>query len=292
MVAFGDSSPDQVCVGNPFVEGRAVAVQFTLHGQVFVPSVNHLDKVAIFAGSGSDLTAKVKLKITKAWPSTTTNASYEKTVVLNKTAWWAEADFHDAPVTPGVAYLLTVEPLNNAMINWYIKDSPDCNPAGYAFVGGSIERDKDFYFSIRGESLPPQELEEVQGSGDDQSGDDQTVGPSQGTVTPHATDSSDQSTTNQGESKTVSPANFISEKETANSNKITHSSQNISDEEMGDILKMIADDYAKNHKTGMFGLGGVVGRILTPTFFYTVVSLILLVVVLGIIFAVRHRRKN
>lgn len=293
-IVLADST-DQFCYGNPFNEGRPVSIKYTLHGQVIKPTVNHITKIAIFAKS-VDNTAKVKLKLAKAWFGWDM-ATYEKTIVLNNEAWWAEADFGEAPVTPGAEYLLTVEPLNDASIVWYIKDSADCNPNGYAFVGGNIEDDKDFYFVARGKNETtqlenPVEQTPEQDSTSGSAGSNSTINSdsNNGGASSNQTTASSQNNLSK-KSPSSAKNNLVTNEEIKSANQIVKGGQTLSREEMEQVLKMIAEDYAKRDK-GMFGLGGAVGSLLTPAVFYTIVGLILLIVVLLIVFAVKRKKKS
>jgi len=293
-LALASDVTDQVCYGDPLGQGRAVPIRFTLHGQVFKPTVSHISKIAIFARSTSGDTAKAKVKIERAWWGWS-SSSYEKTIVINKDPWWVEVDFGEAPVTAGSEYFLTVEPLNNSAIDWYINDSSSCNPAGYAFVGGNIERDKDFYFLTRGNSdgislqQPVGEAAEETPSASDPNNTANTNSSNIiGGASPIASGSpSSRSSSNSSSSKSTNA--YVPDSEIAASNKVSGNNSGISDEEVEQILKMIADDYAKR-KRGMFGLSGAVGSFLTPTVFYSILGLILAIIVILIV--VTRKRKD
>lgn len=291
---FAEDVTDQVCYGDPLGQGRPVSIKFTLHGQVFRPTVTHIKKIAIFARAASGNSAKVKLKLQKAWWSANT-ATYEKTVVVNENPWWVEADFSEAVVIPGADYFLTAEPLNNAMIEWYISDDANCNPNGYAFVGGDIEREKDFYFLTRGnsETIQLQEpIDEIASETPPISSSTSDSGTSSNATSENSTasqpSSSSQATSSSTASKestsdgSGSSKSYATNKELSTANKIVQNNENLSDEELEDLLKMIAEDYA-NRKKGMFGLGGAVGSRLTPAVFYSTLGLVLLVFVIIII---------
>lgn len=267
-------SLDQIC-SSPLENGRAVPIRLTLHGQLFIPTLNHISKVAIFAKSTSGTSAKVKLKIQKAWWGYNL-PSYEQTILVNNSESWYEANFHEVPVNPGASYFLTAEPINNASIEWYVKDEADCNPNGYAFVGGSIERDKDFYFWTRGYNETIQLGDPAAPVEQDQSTDPSAVdnsidnsnssnpAPSIGTATPSSAtnETSSEIPNTKPSTNSTSKVGSVSTKEVSIANKSVSGAQKISDEEVEQVLKMIAEDYAKQ-KRGIFGIGGVVGRILT-----------------------------
>ncbi len=299
LTALADSSPDQVCVGNPLTDGTPVTYQDTLHGQLFNPTLNTIRKVAIFGKSVNSQTAKVKLTIRKAWYDWGT--SYSKTIVLNSDPWWVEADFGEVPVTTGVQYLLSAEPLNGAMVSWYVTDDPNCNPSGYAFYGTSFERDKDFYFSVRSENtsiqledpvVPPASTESTvtESSNTSATNPDSTPGADNDSVD-QSTNSSVRSQVTQSSSSS-NPTSFITDKEKANANKVLKSTGSLSDEELDDILKMIAEDYEKNHTVGMFGLSGMAGKILTPTVFYSFLGLIILFLVAFILLIIKIKNSS
>lgn len=293
ITALATETPDQVCVGNPFDEGRAISVQLSLNGQVFVPTLNHIKKVAIFAKAVNGSTAKVKLKIQKAWWNSNM-PTYEKTIVINSDAWWYEANFGEASVEPGVAYFLTVEPQNNAMIQWYLKEDPNCNPSGYAFVSGKIEREKDFYFSVRSEDQIVQLEAPVDTGSQEGVTENDNATPTPTTITtqtsqPDSSTSSQQSGQSSTSTRSDKTSQDITKSDVVGSNKSVASSSKLSDEEVEQILAMIAQDYKANHKTGAFGLGGVVGRILTWPVFYSLAGLILLTILITVIIRARKR---
>ena len=254
--------------------------------QVFSSPKNTLDAVVIAAYSLNNPNAKMRVKVANATSMAVAGVIAEKTIGINNSTDWYTVDFSDVPMPSGI-YIIIVEPVHQDMqINVFLGNG-ECYPGGQVIIDGQADMERDIFFYVSAyDSVTTTPQEPV-----DTPDDNSIASPSDQSAAITPSDRSIAPTTSESNSQTVeSTATTLGD--TANTNeKTAYSEKEMTDEELQALTNWILEDYERNKSHGAFGLGGMVGSILTwPVVIGAGIFFVILIIVFIIVLTTRKKK--
>lgn len=218
-------------------------------------------------------------------------ASYTK--AINKQSGWTVFDMDDLFLAPGY-YAIGVKSISSST-NVIWAGTEGIYPFGHAIYDDEIVENIDFGFIIYGqwgEVSQGLDLDNID-QGSEPAPADQSTSSSASTPSSSGASGSTSSTSTVSNTSTGTGVNQTSvaeptSAELSKANQEISSVKPISDDELRELLAFIKAEHEKNRANGIFGLGGVLGDILS---FRNVIIFLALIAIISVI-SILRKKKN